>query len=60
MSDSIIIYPKGSDYPKVTKEDLQKANYISVVINASDIDGAVEQLQMVHKLTVDSPDSIAN
>lgn len=60
MSDIIIIYPKGSDYQQVTKEDLQKANYISVVINASDIDGAIEQLQMVHKLTVDSPELVRN
>ena len=36
MSDIIIIYPKGSEYPKVTNENLQNANYISAVINAED------------------------
>lgn len=37
MSDIIIIYLKGSEYPQVTKQDLQKVNYISAVINVEDI-----------------------
>lgn len=54
MSD--IIYPKG--YPQVTKEVLQKANHIITVVNAPNIDGAIEQLERVYKLTADYPELI--
>lgn len=56
MSDIIIIYPKG--YPQVTKEAVQKANHIITVVNAPNIDGAIEQLERVYKLTADYPELI--
>lgn len=60
MNNFIIIYPKDSDYPKVTKEDLQKADYISIVINASNIEGATEQFEMIYKLIVNYPELVYN
>lgn len=56
MNDIIIIYPKG--YQQVTKEDLQKANHIFIVVNAPNIDGAIEQLERVYKLTANYPELI--
>lgn len=56
MSDIIIIYPKGSEYPKVTNENLQNANYISAVINAEDTIDAALQLQEVNQLIVSNPE----
>lgn len=43
-------------YPQVTKEALQKANHIITVVNAPNIDGAIEQLERVYKLTADYPE----
>lgn len=56
MNDIIIIYPKG--YPQVTKEDLQKATHILTVVDALNIDNAIEQLERIYKLTTDYPELI--
>lgn len=56
MIDIIIIYPKGSEYPKVTNENLQNADFISAVINAEDTVGAALQLQEINQLIADSPE----
>ena len=56
MSDIIIIYPKGSEYPKVTNENLQNANYIYAVINAEDTSDAALQLLEVNLLIASNPE----
>lgn len=40
----ILLYPKGSEYPKVSEQELTEAGYISAVINASSVADSILQL----------------